>query len=235
MYVQYKALFGARGVSNAYTDSTRFACISLPSQENVRRSIYSNEESTQNIPCTHDTQQPVPPQCQYKDKQPKQPIIEEFQKNTQIPVYKEEQQTPKSAIKTTFQRRDPEKLLPVMSPVFNMREICKQCILLEDHLSHTEKRCTDCCIKHFLTIEALAEEAITLDKKTEMDKTIHTLPQTVRDLQKLWYEDPEKNAHAVSQKLREIRKQFQIDSFSIIFMGSDCETCTNGVCPIKKN
>lgn len=229
MYVRYSSLFGVRGASNAYTDSTRFACVSLPSQENVRRSIYSDEESKQNIVCTHDTSQPLPPQCQYTKKD-QQPIIEEFQRKTLLPVYTEK---PKDT-KMSFQRQDPEKLLPVMSPVFNMREICKQCILLEDHLSHTEKRCTDCCIKHFLTIEALAEEAITLDKKTEMDKKIHTLPQAVRDLQKMWYEDPEKNAHEVSQKLREIRKQFQIDSFSIIFTGNDCETCVNGVCPIKK-
>ena len=60
-----------------------------------------------------------------------------------------------------------KKLLPVLDPCFNMREICKQCILLEDHLFQTEKRCTDCIKKHFLTIEALGEEAITLDKENE--------------------------------------------------------------------
>jgi hypothetical protein len=50
-----------------------------------------------------------------------------------------------------------DSLLPVLDPRFNMREICKQSVLLEDHLFQKEKRCHDCICKHFLTIEALAE------------------------------------------------------------------------------
>jgi hypothetical protein len=53
-------------------------------------------------------------------------------------------------------------LLPIMEPLFNMREIAKQMILLEDHLFQSRKRCMDCVRKHLLTIEALAEEAVTL-------------------------------------------------------------------------
>ena len=58
-------------------------------------------------------------------------------------------------------------LLPIMSPLFNLREICKQMSLLEDHLNNVRKRCPDCIRKHFLTIEALFEEAVSLDKDQE--------------------------------------------------------------------
>ena len=96
------------------------------------------------------------------------------------------------------------KLLPVLDPCFNMREICKQCILLEDHLFQTEKRCTDCIKKHFLTIEGLAEEAITLDKNNEYHLSKMELPEKVRGLERKFINgtDPE----ALAQELRWIRK-----------------------------
>jgi hypothetical protein len=70
----------------------------------------------------------------------------------------------------------------VHAPVFNLREIAKNMILLEDHLTHDYKYCPDCIRKHFLTIEALADEAISLnptdkemfDKITALLKTIRT-------------------------------------------------------------
>lgn len=97
-----------------------------------------------------------------------------------------------------------KNLLPIMNPLFNMREICKQSILLEDHLFQSRKRCEDCCKKHFLTIEGLAEEAITLDKgnKHQLDKL--ELPDKIRDIQKCYLngDDPVE----IAQKLRQIRK-----------------------------
>lgn len=54
-------------------------------------------------------------------------------------------------------------LLPVMNPLFNLREACKQMTLLEDHLNQPRKRCPDCIRKHFLTLEALFEEGVSLD------------------------------------------------------------------------
>ena len=96
----------------------------------------------------------------------------------------------------------------------NLREISKQCILLEDHLSQKEKSCTDCIIKHFLTLEALSEEAITLDIENKQD--IKDLPTKFRDLQKQWYKK-EKTNHDISQNIRKIRKNIMINSFPIIF------------------
>jgi hypothetical protein len=46
-----------------------------------------------------------------------------------------------------------------------MREICKQMLLLEDHLLHQNKVCPDCIRKHLLTIESLAEEASSLNSQ----------------------------------------------------------------------
>lgn len=47
-------------------------------------------------------------------------------------------------------------------PMYNLKEVCKQLLLLEDHLTHPEKMCPDCIRKHTLLAEALAEEAISL-------------------------------------------------------------------------
>jgi len=49
-------------------------------------------------------------------------------------------------------------------PAYNLREITKQMILLEEHLLVEDKYCPDCITKHLLTIEGLADEAQCLDK-----------------------------------------------------------------------
>ncbi len=105
-------------------------------------------------------------------------------------------------------------LLPVMDPRFNMREICKQSVLLEDHLFQKEKRCHDCIIKHFLTIEGLAEEAITLDKEHKYPE-LNDIPPKVRKIAKKYidnYKDPKQPA-IIAQELREIRKNMMQDCF----------------------
>jgi hypothetical protein len=105
-------------------------------------------------------------------------------------------------------------LLPVMEPRFNMREICKQSVLLEDHLFQKEKRCHDCIIKHFLTIEGLAEEAITLDKEHKYPE-LNDIPPKIRKIEKKYidnYKDPKQPA-IIAQELREIRKNMMQDCF----------------------
>jgi len=122
--------------------------------------------------------------------------------------------------------KESKNLLPVLDCRFNLREICKQCILLEDHLTHKEKRCKDCCIKHFLALEGLCEEAISLDKEEEMKKDLSELPQKIREIQQMWYENPISNAHECSQELRQLRKKFMEPTFDVIFNNS----CSSGVC-----
>lgn len=120
-------------------------------------------------------------------------------------------------------------LLPVMDPRFNLREICKQCVLLEDHLTHDDKRCTDCCTKHFLALEGLAEECLTLDKQGILTDDVKTLPRKIRELQLMWIKNPSPSkCTEISQKLREIRKQFQEQTFPIIENG-----CHGNVCKVK--
>jgi len=121
-----------------------------------------------------------------------------------------------------------KKLLPVLETKFNLREICKQCILLEDHLSQNEKQCHDCIVKHFLALEGLSEEAITLDKNNENPNNVQKLPEKIRELQKLWYENPEKT-HECSQELRKIRKTMMEDCFPIIF-DKNTKSCSSNQC-----
>jgi hypothetical protein len=51
---------------------------------------------------------------------------------------------------------------PVSEPDYNMKEIIKQSILLEEHLAEKRKRCKDCILKHFLHCQGLVEEAVML-------------------------------------------------------------------------
>lgn len=125
---------------------------------------------------------------------------------------------------TKEKNKDSEKctscnsLLPVMDPQFNMREMCKQCILLEDHLFQKEKRCHDCICKHFLTIEALAEEAITLDKENKHPE-LQNIPTEIRSISKEYLNNQNKKDLAcgqAGQRLRKIRKSLMtkvIDKF----------------------
>lgn len=108
-------------------------------------------------------------------------------------------------------------LFPVLDPNFNLREVAKQLLLLEDHLFHEGKRCQDCIRKHMLTIEALLEEAITLDKgglmRSEIDQYLSDFRNTMRPFAvKL----QDKSAtptdyHVCAQQLRVIRKPLCVE------------------------
>lgn len=69
----------------------------------------------------------------------------------------------------------------VNHPLFNAREACKQILLLETHLFDPRQRCIDCIRKHFLTIEGLVEEAVTLDKGNAYHY-LHPIPAKIRRL-----------------------------------------------------
>jgi hypothetical protein len=70
----------------------------------------------------------------------------------------------------------------LMDPKFNIREVVKQLILLEDHLANKEKHCVDCITKHALAAEGLAEEAISLDTKDEFSDLLRPLPSELRNV-----------------------------------------------------
>lgn len=100
------------------------------------------------------------------------------------------------------------RLLPVLRPTQNMRDIIKQLALLEDHLYQPPKRCTDCIRKHFLTIEGLAEECATLCKPRAILPESRKIASTARVLHHAWEarrKDPVVAEH-VAGKLRRLRK-----------------------------
>lgn len=95
-------------------------------------------------------------------------------------------------------------------PLYNAREASKQIVLLEHHLFDPRSRCVDCIRKHFLTIEALLDEAVTLDKGNAYH-WIHSLPCKVRNLA-LQYNQGVSPAR-IAQAFRVIRKQLAQNTF----------------------
>lgn len=103
-------------------------------------------------------------------------------------------------------------LMPVFEPEHNMREVCKQLCLLEDHLNQREKRCDDCIRKHFLTIEALLEEGIGLDKTGEFKAALEKGLALVMESQRSWSAgEPEAQ---IAQRLRVLRKAWSERCFT---------------------
>lgn len=74
------------------------------------------------------------------------------------------------------------KLAPLMEPEFNIREVTKNMILLEDHLFHDDRRCPDCVRKHCLTIEAFLDEAFSLDKSGKYTPILKQVSMDFRDI-----------------------------------------------------
>ena len=103
-------------------------------------------------------------------------------------------------------------IYPVMNPLFNLREIAKQLILLEDHISHREKRCPDCILKHSYTVEALIDECICLDKKMNYCSITADLNNRYHEIAKILEEAIVKKNLSndvlcpLAQKIRYLRK-----------------------------
>lgn len=107
---------------------------------------------------------------------------------------------------------------PVSDPKYNMQQIVKQSILLEEHLSNKNKRCRDCITKHFLHIIGLAEEAQML--ATNKIKDYPLIPEAVKiynDLFNLWLKsygtENEKTVLYCSDILRNMRKKLIVVYF----------------------
>jgi hypothetical protein len=97
---------------------------------------------------------------------------------------------------------------PVSDPKYNMQQIVKQSILLEEHLANKNKRCRDCITKHFLHIIGLAEEAQMLaTNKIDQYPLINECIELYNRLFKKWLEDPENNVLYCCDELRNMRKR----------------------------
>lgn len=109
-------------------------------------------------------------------------------------------------------------LYPILDPKFNMREVAKQCLLLEDHLNNVHKRCYDCIKKHFLIIDGFLEEAISLEKNNNERNTMRTLYAKWIELEKQYAKSPmnSNNMDDISKKIRTFRKPLIEKFFDII-------------------
>jgi hypothetical protein len=109
---------------------------------------------------------------------------------------------------------------PVSDPRYNMQQIIKQSILLEEHLTNKNKRCRDCITKHFLHINGLAEESQML-ATYKIDKYQHINDSVIlyNNLFKLWIKNKNLNGKDESyilyctDKLRDHRKQLIVIYF----------------------
>lgn len=109
---------------------------------------------------------------------------------------------------------------PVSDPRYNMQQIIKQSILLEEHLTNKNKRCRDCITKHFLHIIGLAEEAQMLaTNKIDKYPLINESVILYNELFKVWIKNKNMNGKDESyvlyctDKLRDHRKQLIVIYF----------------------
>jgi hypothetical protein len=101
---------------------------------------------------------------------------------------------------------------PVSNPAYNMQQIVKQSILLEEHLVNKNKRCRDCITKHFLHIIGLAEEAQMLaTKNCKNYPLINENVELYNNLFERWRKTPTDNEILViCDELRNNRKKLII-------------------------
>jgi len=94
---------------------------------------------------------------------------------------------------------------PVHDPKHNLRELVKECILLERHLFDPSKYCEDCIRKHFLTIEAFAgPELVSLDLDQEYKDIVDRLAVSIPNWQQAWKAGV--SPQDIAQDIRECRK-----------------------------
>jgi len=108
-----------------------------------------------------------------------------------------------------------ESMLPIMKPEHNLREICKELTLLEDHLNHQSKQCPDCITKHFLKLEALAEEGLSLCDGD--DKISHICESLAMIFRKLLMMVMREHRHReAASRCRTIRKKLMPMVFHVV-------------------
>ena len=98
---------------------------------------------------------------------------------------------------------------PVLDPAYNMENVCKQSILLEEHLNNDKKRCNDCCKKHMLHIVRLAEEAMSLAGH-DADPLIEDVAKTYDSLLREYLDggDPLEIAEGCRKKRKEVMEKY---------------------------
>lgn len=109
-------------------------------------------------------------------------------------------------------------LHPILDPKFNMREVAKQCLLLEDHLNNKKKRCIDCIKKHFLMIDGLLEESVSLEKDNATRDYYRKLYLEWVKIEKDYVNKTKEpyNMDEISKTIRAFRKPLCLTYFDIV-------------------
>lgn len=99
---------------------------------------------------------------------------------------------------------------PVNEPAYNMQNIVKQSILVEEHIAEKNKYCLSCIVKHFQHIIGLIEEAIWMaDKNIDKYPYLNESVTFYETLFKKWLENKSDDAVKleVLNALRERRRK----------------------------
>ncbi len=107
----------------------------------------------------------------------------------------------------------------VNDPAYNMKNVIKQSILLEEHIAEKNKYCISCIVKHFNHIIGLCEEAVWLAERDREGKYPY-LEESV-DFYTKWFEkwvgarNDERVKSEVLSALRE-RRRALIDAYYLL-------------------
>lgn len=108
----------------------------------------------------------------------------------------------------------PREIADVSNPLYNVRQVAKQLLALESHLHLPSERCRDCIRKHFLTIEMLLEEAITLDRYGRYHGLLLGKPEKIRSIMSHYIQTDDFNSTATMA--RDLRKEMLVASFNFV-------------------
>ena len=105
---------------------------------------------------------------------------------------------------------------PVNDPDYNVREVIKNTILLEQHLSDANKYCKTCITKHFLLSIGLLEEAVWMAGENSPNLKDYTdSVDKYQSLFKYWHvnmDDTKTRLHVLGE-LREWRRQSMVQYY----------------------
>ena len=99
---------------------------------------------------------------------------------------------------------------PISSAEFNVREIVKQMLLLEEHLTDDDKYCGDCIQKHLMMIEGLAEESLTLEPTGSWVKDSKSLASLARSIITKFIDGEDKGKLARRVRLQRKKIMFKV-------------------------
>jgi hypothetical protein len=111
-----------------------------------------------------------------------------------------------------------ESLHPILDPRFNMRECAKQCLLLEDHMNNVKKRCFDCIRKHFLIVDGLLEESVSLEQNIKKRDYYRDLYLRWLGFEKQYAKNARdsNNLDEISKQIRVFRKPLVEEHFDLV-------------------